>query len=225
MGTVEILGTGAEVTIKGSASALTGIGEDGCFDEAKVAGQIEACAKILYKGLCVGGGSEVSLECTRDLHCPEPPAWSCDDTTECCENSLKGFLNVTRTFETPPKKFGPAECSLFLEAKIEGSGALTNIEGPGCDCEGDKLTLKSTLSGKGGGKCSATAFGRTLNVEAGAGAGACGGRSFSANCTDGNKWITGAFLKVFLGPIKVGWVFTFEFNKTFEAGDSCEWQN
>ena len=104
---------------------------------------------------------------------------------------------------------------------LKGSASITEQEGPGCECEGQTKVVSGTLNGKGGGECSVTTFGKSFDVGAGAEAQACVGRSFSDQCKAGDKWIKGVDFKLFIGPVKIGWIFTFEYEKKFQAGDDC----
>jgi hypothetical protein len=214
------LGTKAEVKLSGSNTISASIGENGCTATAESEGAIEACGKILYNGVCVEGSVNTGLSCTQELKCTLPPEWSCDPTTECCSATLGGGLKVSRTWEIE-KSFGPASCEFYLKAGIGGSGNIKEEEGPGCECPGKSVTVQADLFGSGGGKCKAGVFGYNIKVSGDVTAGACGGKTFAFGCANGDKWISGAYVTVKIGPVDVGWFYTFEWKKTWKAGDGC----
>jgi len=217
----KVVGTGVDLTVSGSISASGSIGEDGCSLSSEAGGSIEACGKILYNGVCVSGSVDTSLGCTMELMCNPPPLFQCDPNTMCCTGSLTGSLMIQRTWEIE-KGFGPAQCEFYVKAGIGGKGNITDKEGPGCDCEGGKVSVQADLSGSGGGGCKVSLFGLGLEASGDVTAGACGGRVFAVgNCSGGGNWISGAYVAVQIGPVSFGWFGSYEYSKKWTAGDDC----
>ena len=149
-----------------------------------------------------------------------PPVFDCDPDTRCCEEYFTATLGVSRTLKAE-KKFGPAGCEFHIGAGLEGSATTSESEGPGCDCPGNKDTLKATLTADAGGECKVEMFGLKVGAGGSLTGGACAGKVIAGGCEEGGGWFAGTFVEVKVGPVSFGWLGSFEYSKKWESGDDC----
>ena len=214
----KILGTGVEASMSGSIGASASIGPEGCSLGSSAEGAIEACGKILYNGVCVNGEVNLSLECSMDLVCNNPPIFECDPNTMCCTAELGGSLMVSRTWGVD-KEFGRPLVSSTSKPASAGRG-ISQRRRTGMRC-GPHVSAQADLTGSGGGGCEVGLWGLSMGAKGDLTAGACGGRVFTSGCGGGGNWISGAYVKVTIGPVDFGWFGSWDYSKKWKVGDDC----